>query len=320
MTPLSFLAICSKCRTWPVLFCVMAAAGHGATLGRAAEADPPAVKILNVWPARPPGDTSQLGAEYDTTGPDGRNVAGQRVIRLTNVSTPTLEIYAPAPDLRTGTAVVICPGGGHRILAYDLEGTEVATWLQSIGVTGIVLKYRVPDRNPQQPGAAALQDAQRAISLVRHHAEDWQLDPARIGILGFSAGGQTAALCCLNTSRRYEAIDEIDGQDHRPSFGVLVYPAYLANQEKTDLIPEAQVTSDMPPMFLVHAFDDPIPVENSLLLYLAMKRANSPAELHAFGSGGHGFGMRATEEPCSRWPEACQAWLRRNGWLKTLAR
>jgi acetyl esterase/lipase len=277
-------------------------------------AEPP--KTLAVWPDNPPGDTLQLPPEADTTPADGQLVAGRRVIRLGNVSQPTLQIFKPTPSIDTGTAVVICPGGAHRILAYDLEGTEVAEWLQSIGVTGIVLKYRVPARNQQRKWESAVQDAQRAMSVVRKQADALQIDPGRIGILGFSAGGQTAAYTSLMDQRQYQPVDDVDRVAYRPNFAVLVYPAYLVDEQKQQLVHEATVTDGTPPMFLVHAYNDPVAVENSLLLYLGLKSANVPAELHAFATGGHGFGLRPTNEPCSRWTAQCEQWLRRNGWLK----
>jgi acetyl esterase/lipase len=153
------------------------------------------------------------------------------------------------------------------------------------------------------------------MSLVRHRAEALQIDPQRIGILGFSAGGQTAALASLMNERQYPSIDDVDQVSFRPNFAVLVYPAYLADQEKRTLLPEAAVTSGTPPMFLVHAYNDPVPVENSLILALALKQSNIPCEVHAFATGGHGFGLRRTDEPCTDWPALCERWLRRNGWL-----
>lgn len=158
----------------------------------AAQAEKPATS--NLWPGTPPGETKELPPEADTTTGNGNLVAGRRVIRIGNVSTPTMTVYRPAADIDTGAAVIICPGGGHHILAYDLEGTEVAEWLTSIGVTGVVLKYRVPFRDPEKKWSAAVQDAQRAVSLLRSKAEGWGIDPKRIGICGFSAGGETAAL------------------------------------------------------------------------------------------------------------------------------
>jgi acetyl esterase/lipase len=150
--------------------------------------------ILNIWPGKPPGETKELPAEVDLTKDTDKLIAGKRIIKLGNVSTPQIAVYKPEKSKDTGASVIICPGGGHHILAYDLEGTEVAEWLNTIGVTGIVLKYRVPFRNPDKRWGAAVADAQRAVSQVRSKAAEWNLDPKRIGICGFSAGGETAGL------------------------------------------------------------------------------------------------------------------------------
>lgn len=274
------------------------------------------VATIDLWPGKPPGEAQELPPEGDTTKEGDQLIAGRRVARIGNVSTPTLAVYAPPEDARTDLAVVICPGGGHHILAYDLEGTEVAKWLNSIGVTGIVLKYRVPARDPDRRWLAAVQDAQRALSLVRARAAEWQIDAAKIGVLGFSAGGQTAALAaCLDNERQYEPIDEIDRVSSRPDFAVLVYPGGLTNRENTALAEYVTVTEKAPPMFFAHAQDDGVHPANSLLLALALKRVHVPAEVHLYATGGHGFGLRQTEDPCTTWPHRCEEWLRRNGWL-----
>lgn len=272
---------------------------------------------IKLWPSTPPGDENlTLPEEADTSGPDSRNVAGKSVIRLGNVSTPTLEIYRPDPAIASGTSIVICPGGGHSILAYDLEGTEVAEWLQSIGVTAFVLKYRVPARPDRARHEADVQDGQRAVSIVRSQAAEWSLDPDRIGVLGFSAGGQTAALTALTTSRTYESVDQVDQASHVPNFAVLIYPAYLVTGESPPkLQPEVTVSKDSPPMFLVHAWDDRVTPQSSIQLASALKEAGVPAELHLFDRGGHGYGMRPTELPVTQWPKLCEAWLNANGWL-----
>ena len=273
---------------------------------------------LNVWPGRPPGETKEFPPEADQTKDTDKLVGGRRIIKLGNVSTPQLAVYRPSKDNDTGVAIVICPGGGHNILAYDLEGTEVAEWLNSIGVTGIVLKYRVPTRTPKERRwFAAVQDAQRAMSLVRSKAAELGIDPRRIGILGFSAGGEIAALTALFTERHYDAVDEIDRTPSRPDFAVLVYPAYLAKtgEGEQGLMPHVQVTKDSPPMFLAHAYDDRISPLNSALLFVELKKAKVPAELHIYSHGGHGYGLRQTGDPVTTWNHRCAEWLQRQGWL-----
>jgi acetyl esterase/lipase len=272
---------------------------------------------IHLWPAKPPGETKELPPEADTTKEGDQLIAGRRVARIGNVSAPTIAVYLPQAEKRTDLAVVICPGGGHHILAYDLEGTEVAEWLNSMGVTGIVLKYRVPFRDPDRRWLAAVQDAQRAMSLVRARAGEWQINPERIGILGFSAGGQTAALtACLHDSRQYEPLDDVDQVSARPDFAVLVYTGGLTNRENTALADFVKVTETTPPMFFAHAQDDRVHAANSLLLALALKQAGVPAELHLYSTGGHGFGLRRTEDPSTTWPDRCEEWLRRGGWLE----
>lgn len=274
-------------------------------------------QTINVWPGRPPGEMKELPPEGDTSKPGDRQVAGRPVVRIGNVSTPTLSVYRPAPEKDTGAAIVICPGGGHHILAWDLEGTEVAEWLNSIGVTGIVLKYRVPFRNPERRWEAAVQDAQRAMSLVRSRAAEWQIDPQRIGILGFSAGGETAALTALfGEERQYARLDTVDDVPLRPDFAVLVYSAGIVDRQTRAMHDYIKVTEKTPPMFLVHAFDDGVPVENCLLLSLELKKQNVPSELHVYHTGGHGYGLRPTGEPVTEWAERCAAWLRASKWLE----
>ena len=272
--------------------------------------------VFELWPAEPPGETKKLDAERDFTQPKDNQVAGQRVMRIGNVSTPTLTVYRPTEAKANGTAVVICPGGGHHILAWDLEGTEVAEWLNSIGVTALLLKYRVPFRNPDKRWEAAVQDAQRAVSLARHHADEWKINPDRIGILGFSAGGQTAGYTCvLHRDRQYPRVDAMDDVSCRPDFAVLVYPAWLVKKDNSALEDVVQVDEETPPMFFAHAWDDPIRVENSLLMGTALKKAGVPCDVHVYAHGGHGFGLRPTKNPCTQWPQACEQWMQRNGWL-----
>jgi len=265
---------------------------------------------LDIWPDKVPGETGEVGEEKLLPQKDGQT----RVERLTNVTRPSIAVYAPDKEKATTTAVVICPGGGYHILAMDLEGREVAAWLNSIGVTGIVLKYRVPARKGQPRHLAPLQDAQRAVSLVRARAKQWNIDPSRIGILGFSAGGHLAATASTNfAQRQYEAVDEIDKTSCRPDFTVLLYPAYLTSGK--ELSPEVRVTAQTPPTFFLHAGDDRILAENSVHTYLALRQVKVPAELHVFASGGHGFGLRPSSHPCSGWPKLCEQWLQGQGLL-----
>ena len=272
------------------------------TAAPVAAAEPLALKV---WPGKPPGETAQVGPEQLQPEQPGQ----RKVARLTNVSEPTIAVYLPPAEKRTDAAVIICPGGGYRILAMDLEGSEVAEWLNSIGVTGIVLKYRVPMRDEKAPHLVPLKDAQRAISLVRSKASEWKLDSKKIGVLGFSAGGNLAgAACTMFAQRGYEPIDAVDEVSCRPDFGVLVYPAYFIDDAGA-LKPEYQPTAETPPMFFAHAWDDRVKPENSIALFLGLKQAGVPGELHIFSAGGHGFGLRPSEFPCSSWPQRCESWL-----------
>jgi len=297
------------------LFVVCVASLAVAALANAAN---PSTSIP-LWPNGAPGEKGVMGAEHDTTGPKDGLVAGQHVIRLGSVSVPTITVYRPPQEKNTGAAVLICPGGGYHILAMDLEGTEICTWLNSIGVTGVLLKYRVPTRPDQPRHAAPLQDAQRALGLIRQHAGEWQLDAKRIGVLGFSAGGHLAATLSNNYAQRtYENVDDADEFSCRPNFTVLIYPAYLTVKEQGDkLAPELPVTTNTPPAFLVQTGDDAIRVENSLGYYLALKNAKVPAEMHLFATGGHGYGLRASGKAVTTWPQRAEEWLHTLGILKT---
>lgn len=274
--------------------------------------------VLNVWPEKPPGETKELPPEADQTKPTDALIAGRRIIKLGNVSTPQIAVYKPAPEKDTGAAVIVCPGGGFYILAYDLEGTEVAEWLNSIGVTAVVLKYRVPARDPEKRWVAAVQDAQRTISLVRHRAKEWGIDPERIGILGFSAGGATAGRTALEFEQRsYPAVDAIDQVSSRPDFALLIYSGGFVERGQTQLRPDVRVPADTPPMFFVHAFDDNVPVQNALLLAAELKRASIPAEVHVYDVGGHGYGLRyVADKPVTTWPKRAEEWMARRGLLQ----
>src|SRR5262245_3252405 len=272
--------------------------------------------IINVWPGTPPGETKKLEPETDISTP--KDIVGDRRIqKITNVIRPTLAIYRPEKDKDTGAAVIICPGGGHYILAYDHEGTEVAEWLAKNGVTGIVLKYRVPFRDENKRWRAAVQDAQRSVRLVRDKASDLGIDPKRIGILGFSAGGETAALTAiLHDKPQYEAVDKADSASGRPDFTALIYPGGLLEKGNTKLRDYVKVDKETPPMFLVHAFDDPVDPRNSLLLATELKAVGVSCELHMYATGGHGYGMRNTGHPVNAWPQRCLEWMTKQGYVK----
>lgn len=274
--------------------------------------------VISLWPKGAPGEKGDIGEEKDTTTPKDKLVAGKRIIRLTNVTNPTITLYRPSKDEKTGAAVIVFPGGGYHILAMDLEGTEVCDWLNSIGVIAVLLKYRVPERQGLPKYAAPLQDAQRALSIVRYHAKEWHIDPARIGVLGFSAGGHLATALSNNYEQRtYEPSDEADRVSCRPDFALVIYPGFLTLEEGGDkLATELSVSAKTPPTFLVQAEDDFAHVENSLFYYVAMKNAKVPAEMHLYSTGGHGYGVRSSEAAITRWPMRAEEWLRFLGVLR----
>ncbi|MCY3021768.1 MAG: alpha/beta hydrolase [Planctomycetota bacterium] len=267
-----------------------------------------AAKTLDVWPGAAPGEKGDIGPEKWEAPPKNEIPP---ITRLTNVTKPTIAIYPPPKAKNTGTAVLICPGGGYSILAMNHEGEDVATWLNSIGVTGIVLRYRVPARKGQPRHLAPLQDAQRAMSLVRAQAKQLEINPDRIGILGFSAGANLAAIASTNfDQRQYEALDDTDKVSCRPDFAVLLYSAWLVDEKTKVLLPEVRVTPQTPPVFFAHAGDDKICAESSIQMHLALRQAKVPTELHVFEGGGHGFGMRPIPHPIAGWPGLCEQWLR----------
>lgn len=265
---------------------------------------------LPLWPGAAPGTPANLPPEVDTTTSKEPLIAGKPLIRLGNVATPTLTVYSPKGE-NSGAAVVVFPGGGYSILAIDLEGTEVCDWLNSIHVTCILVKYRVPNTGPYPKSTAALQDAQRAMGLVREHAAEWKIDPHRIGVLGFSAGGHLSAAISTHYQRRlYDAIDDADKQSCRPDFAVVVYPGYLALADQNMAPnPEIHPTADTPPTFIVQAEDDPVHVENAVTYFMQLKDAKVPAELHIYAQGGHGYGLRRTALPVTAWPRLVADWL-----------
>jgi acetyl esterase/lipase len=262
----------------------------------------------------------ELPPEANITTPDHRTIDGRPAIRMSNVVDPTITVFRPNPSNNTGVAVIVCPGGGYNYAVVDLEGSEVCEWLNSIGVTGIVLKYRTPAREGLPRGFAPLQDAQRAMGLVRQHAAEWEIDSDRTGILGFSAGGHLAANLSNNHDERsYPRIDAADALSCRPDFAVLLYPGYLVDAENGNtLSPELTVgAGKTPPTFLAMTQDDPVRVENAVFYYLALHGANVPAELHLYPTGGHGYGLRPAPGDSDTWPLRMADWMESSGWLLT---
>jgi acetyl esterase/lipase len=270
--------------------------------------------LMNLWPASPPGPPAVVsGPEADTTDDSSALVAGERVIRTGNVAVPQMQVFLPEPGTATGAACVVCPGGGFSILAWDLEGTEVATWLNRAGIAAIVVKYRVPTRQHGWPESAEgpVMDTQRALCITRQHAADWKIDPDRIGVLGFSAGGVTAALTAVrNGQRKYQRQDAADDMPCHADFAILIYPGYVADPETGELRPEFQPLDQLPPVLMIHAADDPVSCNNSIALFQAARAAGRSAEMHIYNSGGHGYGLRRTEQGVTSWPGRATGWLR----------
>jgi len=281
--------------------------------------------VLNVWPGAAPDDKGITGAErsYIYQSP---LVGPTRLV--TNVTTPTLTIYRVVPERNTGTAMMIMPGGGYRNLFWELEGEEVAAWLNANGMTGIILKYRVPFRPGEtRPPPGPLQDAQRALSLIRSRAAEWGIHPNRIGAVGFSAGGHLAIATATHFEKRtYTPIDSVDRVSPRPDFAIGCYSGYLKEEGK-DEVPAGMkyIPADTPPILLAHASDDDqqaggSDVENTVFMYLALHRAKIPTEMHVYATGGHDFGVRQNEKLPSTWTQLATRWLRSLNLLSDLAR
>ncbi|WP_106827871.1 alpha/beta hydrolase [Parabacteroides pacaensis] len=267
-------------------------------------------KPIVLFPKGAPSETKSLIEKGET---DGGKVGGEAVLRITDVSSPTITIYQAPDDVASGAAMLVCPGGGYEILAYDLEGTEVCEWLNEIGITAILLKYRVPRRKGREKHEAPLQDVQRAIGYIRAHANELNIDPARIGVMGFSAGAHLAVMASNNyETRTYPLMDEADKITSRPDFCLLVYPAYLSG-ENFQLSPEIKVTSHTPPTMLIQAEDDKPHINSSLYYYYALKEAGVPAWMHLYSKGGHGYGLRDTGTAVNEWPYRVEDWLNEIG-------
>jgi acetyl esterase/lipase len=274
--------------------------------------------VLNLWPDAPVGEQTSTNVERDVTTEKDGLVAGKRVIRLGNVSQPSMAIYSPPSPQTNGCAVVVCPGGGYNILAMDLEGTEICDWLNSLGITAVLLKYRVPRQTGIEKHVLPLQDAQRALGIVRSRAKELNLDPQRIGVLGFSAGGHLAATVSNNyDARSYSPLDAADHESCRPDFCILIYPAYLTIKEENDKIaPELKISRSTPPTFIAMTEDDSVRVETALFYTIALHKAEVPVELHIYPKGGHGYGLRPSPQLVTTWPKRAEEWMRSNGWLR----
>ncbi|MGB2679457.1 MAG: alpha/beta hydrolase [Candidatus Acidiferrum sp.] len=271
-----------------------------------------------IWPGVVPDAAAVVAAGPETAEMSTNLIAGKPWQFVGNVSRPTMTVYSPSGK-NTGAAVVVFPGGGYEILAIDLEGTEVCDWLTAKGITCVLLKYRVPGAHLSPESGAypkspmALEDAQRTVGLVRFHAEKWHIDPHKIGVLGFSAGGHLVAAISTNFEKRlYTAVDAADKESCRPDFAVALYPGHLLENtsKEFELNPYVPVTGHTPPTFLLQATDDPVDtVQNSLVYYIALKNAGVPVEMHLYAHGGHAFGLRHTELPITGWPQLVETWL-----------
>jgi acetyl esterase/lipase len=278
---------------------------------------------LPLWPGMPPDMKAMPGVEYAKTGT--RLLSGKTVTGIYNVSHPTMTVYAPA-GTNNGAAVVVFPGGGFAGLAIDLEGTEACDWLTSKGITCVLLKYRVPsvpydwhcDCRPDdyQLSVPSLEDAERTIRLVRFHAAEWHVDPHRVGVIGFSAGGFLVAETSTDYKRQlYKPVDAADRESARPDFAMAIYPGHLAFDDGR-LNSNVPVSRETPPTFLVQAEDDYVDgVNQSLVYYAALAKARVPAELHLYAHGGHAFGLRRTKLPITHWTDLADAWMRTIGVL-----
>ncbi|HUA67940.1 MAG TPA: alpha/beta hydrolase [Candidatus Saccharimonadales bacterium] len=274
----------------------------------------PGHKQIPIWPEAAPDAQPAPGPEYLTNMVSPRGV---RWMAVCNVSQPTMTVYLPKRKA-TGVAIVVFPGGGFNCLAIDLEGTEICDWLTSRGITAVLLKYRVPLKKagPYGESPLALEDAQRTVGLVRFHAAEWRIDPHKIGVIGFSAGGYMAATTSTHFDKRsYPAVDAADRESCRPDFAIACYPGHLWNDDEGfELNPHIPVTTNTPPTFLVQAEDDRVDgVNQSLVYYLALTKAGVPVEMHLYAQGGHGFGLRHTKLPVTQWPQLAETWLRSIG-------
>ena len=278
-------------------------AGLALLAGRAAAQSP---RVFDLWPGTPPGITTATGPEDDSAPAKGSFLPHQ----VKNVSHPTLTLFAPEPGRANGVVVIVAPGGGFRELETDKEGEKGALWLNRLGITALVLKYRIP-RTPDGPEfSVALPDAQRAIRWVRSQAKALSVRADRVGFMGFSAGAQLGVAAATHFGEAtYPPVDPVDTLSARPDFEIVVYPGGLLIKGTGALSPRFPVTADTPQMFVVDAETDRVDSENSISLYVALKRAKVPAELHIYGLGAHGFALTPSPEPHAGWPARCEEWM-----------
>jgi acetyl esterase/lipase len=270
---------------------------------------------LKLWPGTAPGEkTGEIGEEKTEPGKET-----MPILRVSNVTVPTLAVYQPIQQT-TEACVIVFPGGGYNILSCNLEGTEIAHWLNSFGVTAVVVKYRVPRRAGLPKHLAPLQDAQRAVRLVRKNAEAWKIDPKKIGVLGFSAGAHLTLMAATNYDETvYEPVDDADQLSARPDFAAPIYLAYAlgekVDQKRVDIPLEEniKITKETPPMFLSICDDDSVGSMGSVQLYMKLRETEIPCELHIFVKGGHGYGIRADRNPAAGWNRLCEDWLKQIG-------
>jgi acetyl esterase/lipase len=282
----------------------------------------PAHQQIPIWPeGKMPDALPVTKSESVTTST--KLIAGKPVTFVWDVSQPTITIFSPTAK-NTGAAVIVFPGGGFHGLAMDLEGTEICEWLASHGITGILLKYRVPNSGPNwnddckchvKPYApAALEDAQRALGIVRLNAIKWHINPNKIGVIGFSAGGYMVADISTHFNKRaYSEIDEADKESSRPDFAIALYPGHMGLEDNKEFVlnPDIHFTKETPPTFLLQAEDDPVDtIDYSLLYYIGLKNGGVPVEMHLYAQGGHAFGLRQTNHQITKWPELVETWLR----------
>jgi len=256
-------------------------------------------ELIYLWPGKVPGEMKEKQPPViDTARRDD-------VLRYAEVTDPSIEAWPADPKLNNGAAVIVCPGGGYRILAWDKEGTEIAAWLNGLGYSAFVLQYRIPDKKE-----GALQDAQRALRVVKQSALKYKIDPDKVGIMGFSAGGSLSArTSILFTKKTYPTVDAADSLPCRPAFAMLIYPAYLDQGENRSLTPELQLTQETPPIFIFQTADDTYG-NSALVITTALRDAKLPVELHYLATGGHGYGLRPVNLAAITWPQLAETWLK----------